>query len=333
MIKDKYTNFLVRTKENKLFKITYDESMNIYFEDILNNKIINKEILYKNAFKYFYIFEDSNRDINFIYQDIFGNININILTEGSIKHKDFFSCDKNFIIHLDFKGIYLSNAPVYFYKNDIDNKIYLYNNKETDNKIHLYNNKNIIYNNKDDIYTNYKVFINENFISLIIYSISVNIFKLLLKTYNKKNKAWSNEVSIFITDKPYIDMSFCISNNKLHSLIIINEGKESVLIYKYNNLDKDIGVQREVILCEYEDISSCLLIESNNIIWLFWISRNKMYYCKSTDFGENFSEVLVYLTNIDDSIRKINFIDSGINKETYISEKGENIILILDKLY
>ena len=126
-------------------------------------------------------------------------------------------------------------------------------------------------------------------------------------------------------------MSFCIRNNKVHSLIVIDEDKRKSIIYKNNIIDKDEQLQREIILFQDKDISSCLILELDNSIWALWISEKKLYGCYSLDLGENFSNPSIYSYIIED-IRKIQFIEGEENKEIYIKEINGKIILFLEEL-
>ncbi|MDV4151916.1 hypothetical protein R0131_13895, partial [Clostridium sp. AL.422] len=190
----------------------------------------------------------------------------------------------------------------------------------------------IIYNEESDIDINYKILSGREYVALIIYSISFNMFKLILKTYNPKSERWVNNKNIFIANHSYIDTSFCIINNKVHSLIITDEVNSKSLIYKYNDLDKVEYIQRELIIYEDYDIKSCLVMEIDKVLWVIWISKAKMYGCYSLDSGQSFSKAKVYLDNIKDNIKKIEFIEGGQNREIYIKDNNGNFTLFLEEL-
>lgn len=317
-------DFLLRTKDKKLLKFYYKEKVGIICEELLNNKIINKKIIAKGCLKYFYIFEDCNRNINLLYQDLIGNIILFILKKDSLKYKSLFYIKHNFITPINIKGISLEKLLFYFYTLDSDStSIYFRNNNSQ---------SSIIYKEKNDIDINYKILHDKENIVLIILSTSFNMFKIIFKTYNIKNKNWDNNKIIFISNHPYIDSSFFITDTKIHSLFIINEEGKKSLIYKRNSLEKNEYKQREFSICEDEDLLSCLIVELDNVIYLLWISKNNIHGCYSLNFGESFSKPLIYIGNIKDSIKKIEFIDDGKNKEIYIIEKNGKITLFLEKL-
>ncbi|MFU7515070.1 hypothetical protein [Clostridium sp. HCS.1] len=325
-MKNKECNdFLLRTKDKKLLKFYHKEKIGIICEEFINNKIISKKILAKDCLKYFYIFEDNNRDINLIYQDLTGNIILCVLSEGNINFRTILYTKNNFITPINSKAIALTDNYFIFYTLESDpTTLYLRNN--------INSQSTIIYKEKNDIDINYKVLQEKDNISLIIFCTSFNMFKIILKTYNLKNKKWDNDKIIFISKNSYIDSSFCLIDTKIHSLFIINEEGKKSLIYKYNSLEKSQYKQREFIIYEDENLSSCLIIEVKNIIYLLWISKNKLYGCYSLDFGESFSSELTYIDNIEDSTRKIEFIDNGETKEIYVSEKLREITLFLEEI-
>lgn len=320
-----YNEFLLRTKDKKLLRFLYKDNIGIYIENIINNKIIKNNTVYKDSLKYFYVTEDYNGYINLIYQDMTGKIVLCILRADNWIYRTLFYIKHSLITPINIKGFFLKNDFKLIYNLDSDsNKIYFSKSGNDKSKI--------IYSEKNDIDINYNILNGEDYVSLIIYSISFNMFKLILKTYNVENESWSSNKIIFINNNPYTDMSFCITNNKVHSFIIIDEDKKKALIYKYINLDKNEYIQKELIIYRGEDISSCLIMELDKVIWALWISNNKLYGCYSMDNGENFSKPLGYLDIKEESVRKITFIENGKSKEIYINENNGNITLFLEEL-
>ena len=321
----KYNDFLIRTKDKSILKFSYKEDMGIFYETIISSKIVDKNILFKGCLKYFYVFEDNNKYINLIYQDSIGNIILCVYSSNSSKYRRLFYSKHNFITPINMKGITIKEEFILFYNLDSNQeKVYFLNNIKAPSII--------IYDGKNDIHVDFNILYSKDYISLIIYSVSFNIFKIILKTYNLQSKKWITNKNVFINNSSYIDMSFCIRNNKVYSLIVIDEDKIKSLIYKYNIIDKDEQLQREIILFQDKDISSCLILELDNSIWALWISEKKLYGCYSLDFGENFSKPSIYSYIIEEDIRKIQFIEGEENKEIYIKEINGKIILFLEEL-
>ena len=320
-----YNNFLLRTKDKRLLKFYYKEKVGIIYEELIENKIINKKIITKECLKYLYVFEDYNKNINLIYQDLIGNIILCALNSGNLKCSTIFYIKHKFITPINIKAISLKDIFFIFYTLDSDStSIYLRNN--------INSQSSIIYKEKNDIDINYKVLYDKEYIYLIILSTSFNMLKIILKKYNIKSKNWFMDKIIFISNNSYIDASFCITNNKIHSLFIINEEGKKTLIYKYNSFKSSIYKQRELNIYDDENLSSCLLLELNNVIYLLWISKKNIYGCYSQDFGESFSKPVIYIENIDNCIRKIEFIDDGKFKEIYINDKNEKVTLFFEEL-
>ncbi len=317
-------DFLLRTKDKKLLKFYHKEKIGIICEDIIDNKIIKKKVIARGCLKYFYIFEDTNENINLIYQDLIGNIILCVLHEGNIKYSTIFYTKNNFITPINIKATSLTDNSFIFYILESDpTTLYFRNN--------INSQSTIIYKEKNDIDINYKILYDKENISLIILSTSFNMFKIIFKTYNLKNKRWDNNKIIFISNHPYIDVSFSLIDTKIHSLFITNEEGKKSLIYKYNSLEKNQYKQREFIICEDENLSSCLIIEVKKVIYLLWISKNNLYGCYSLDFGESFSSALNYIDNIEKSTKKIEFVDNKEIKEIYVSETFEDITLFLEE--
>lgn len=325
MINKTYNDFLLRTNDKKLLRFSYSKNIGIFYYEINDSKYVEKEIISKNSLKYFYVFEDYSNNINIIYQDLKGNIILCILKENITTYRTIFYMKPNSISPISIKGFSLKNSSKYLYNFDSNShKIYFGCDTNEASKI--------IYSDKNDIDINFKVLSGKEDNLLIIYSISFNIFKLVLKTYNEKNKKWANSKNIFITNLPYIDYSFYLINNKLHSLIIIDEVNIKKLIYKDNKIDKNEDIQREIIICEDYNLESCLIIEIGSVLWLLWINNKKMYGCYSLDCGESFSVPKEYLNKVEENIKKIEFIEERQNKEIYIRDNNGNVTLFLEEL-
>ncbi|MGG7142755.1 hypothetical protein ACQPVP_04750 [Clostridium nigeriense] len=320
-----YNEFLLRTKDKKLLRFKYKDTIGIYYETIINNKIINRKVAYKDSLKYFYIMNDYNDDINLICQDIYGNILLGILKNDDWVYRNLFNIKDNFITPINIKGVFLEKDLNVIYNLDSNSNTIYFNNK-------INSIDTIIYDDKSNIEIKYNILSGENDISLIIYSISFDMFKLILKTYNAKNDTWSRNKIIFIDNHNYEDMSFCKNKNKVHSLIIINEDNKKLIIYKNIRLDKNEENQKEIIIYEDSDIYSCLIVEFHSIIWAIWTSNNKLYGCYSTNNGEDFSKPLIYKDITTENIRKIILVEGYTMKETYIIESEGYINLFLEEL-
>ncbi|EOR25654.1 hypothetical protein A500_09630 [Clostridium sartagoforme AAU1] len=189
-----------------------------------------------------------------------------------------------------------------------------------------------IHSENNNIDINYNILQGNNYISLIIHSISFEMYKLVLKSFKKDENTWSENKIIYITNHPYVDTSYCITNNIVHFLIAVNEEKTKSIIYKNINLDKNEKLQRETIIFENENISSCLIIKLKEVLWALWISDDKLYGCYSMNFGEDFSKPSVYKILKEENIKKVSYIENYEKKEIYITENNDYISFFLEEV-
>lgn len=325
MSKKIYNDIIIKTKDKDLLKFSYDDEIGIFYETINNNKKSKKNIILKQSFKYFYVTEDFNRNVNLICQDIIGNITLCILEDDTWKFKTLFCIKHNFIMPINVKGFYLNKDFKFLFNSDNDLKNIYFKDKFNTSLEKIYSE-----NNNIDI--DYSILEGSNYISLIIHSISFEMYKLVLKSFKKDENTWSENKIIYITNHPYVDTSYCITNNIVHFLIAVNEEKTKSIIYKNINLDKNEKLQRETIIFENENISSCLIIKLKEVLWALWISDNKLYGCYSINFGEDFSKPLVYKILKEENIKKVSYIENYENKEIYINENNDCINLFLEEI-
>ena len=138
----KYDDFLIRTKDKNILKLSYKENRGIFYETIISNKIIDKNIVYKGCLKYFYVFEDNNKYINLIYQDLIGNIILCVFCSNSFKYRRLFYTKHNFITPINMKGIALKEEFILFYNLDSNQeKVYFRNNINAPSIV-IYDGKN-----------------------------------------------------------------------------------------------------------------------------------------------------------------------------------------------
>lgn len=325
MSKKIYNDIIIKTKDKDLLKFSYDDEIGIFYETINNNKKSKKNIILKQSFKYFYVTEDFNRNVNLICQDIIGNITLCILEDDTWKFKTLFCIKHNFIMPINVKGFYLNKDFKFLFNSDNDLKNIYFKDKFNTSLEKIYSE-----NNNIDI--DYSILEGSNYISLIIHSISFEMYKLILKSFKKGEDIWSENKIVYITNQLYVDTSYYISNNIVHFLLAINEGKRKSIIYKNINLDKSEKLQRETIIFESSDISSCLIIQIKEVLWALWISNDKIYGCYSMNFGEDFSKPSVYKILNEESIKKVIYIENCEKKEIYINEKNDNIKILLEEI-
>ena len=106
MNSEAYNDILIKTKYESLLRFSYDDKYGIYYEDI-NKEETKKNIVYRESFKYFYVTEDMNGNVNVICQDLCGDIILCIFMDGTWKYKTLFYMKYNFITPIKVKGFIL----------------------------------------------------------------------------------------------------------------------------------------------------------------------------------------------------------------------------------
>lgn len=337
----KYDYFLVRNKDKKLVRFSYNIGLGIYYQIFINKKWSEKKTVYKESFEYFYLIEDFNHNINIFCQDICGDIIICTLEGREWKYKTLFYMKYNVITPIEVKG--------FFYKDKVNilyNIVDKYSNLEvlvhqSYNKLKKWTAPEII--TKLDCHSNLSYDISQNYKYnvILINTMSSGIYKLISRTFNISRNSWGKEKIIYISRLPYIDFSFCISENRSHYLIITEENQLNIVIYQYREmkLNKETRLQKNIILFEQEKVDSCVIMLLDKVLWALWISNSKLYGCFSTNNGQDFSNPVVYRTF--DNIVPVKAYyqeyigdkeNSYINNEIYVFNFNEEVHLFLNEL-
>lgn len=320
-----YNDFLIRKKDRSLLRFSYDDEHGIYYEEI-NKRETKKNIVYKEIFRYFYVTEDMNENVNVICQDICGDIILCIFINGSWKYKTLFYIKYNFITPINVKGFFLKRDFKVLYYLDSDSKNLFFNDNSNNYPIAIYSENNCMNINFNILKVNNKAFV-------IINTTSLGIYKLLLKEFSIKDNNFIRNKIIYISKNQYIDYSYSINENQIHFLIIDNEHKKNSIIYTKSNIKNEKNSHEDIILFEGEStISSCLIIQIKEVLWALWISENKLYGCYSLNSGEDFAEPLIYMDLTEKFIKKIDLIEGNKNKEIYVIEKNGHLNLFLEEL-
>lgn len=320
-----YNDFLIRKKDRSILRFSYDDEHGIYYEEI-NKRETKKNIVYKESFRYFYVTEDMNENVNVICQDICGDIILCIFINGSWKYKTLFYIKYNFITPINVKGFFLKRDFKVLYYLDSDSKNLFFYDNSNNYPIAIYSENSCMNINFNILKVNNKAFV-------IINTTSLGIYKLLLKEFSIKDNNFIRNKIIYISKNQYIDYSYSINENQIHFLIIDNEHKKNSIIYTKSNIKNEKNSHEDIILFEGEStISSCLIIQIKEVLWALWISENKLYGCYSLNSGEDFAEPLIYMDLTEKFIKKIDLIEGNKNKEIYVIEKNGHLNLFLEEL-
>ncbi|MGG7057317.1 hypothetical protein ACQPUZ_03390 [Clostridium tertium] len=316
-------DILIKTKDRRLLRFSYDDKYGIYYEEI-NKKETKKNIVYKESFRYFYVTEDMNRNVNVICQDIRGDIIICIFMDGSWKYKTLFYIKYNFITPINVKGFFLErNLKIIYYLDSDSKNLYLNDSS---------NYSTIIYSENNGLDIRFNILQENNKAFVILNSTSYGIYKLILKEFSIEDKGFIRDKIIYISRNQYIDYSYSISKNQIHFLMVVNEEKKKSIIYKKINIVGGKKFYEDIILFENEKITSCLIIELKGFLYALWISENKLYGCYSLSSCEGFSEPFIYMDLGEIFIKKIELIEENKNKEIYVMESNGDINLFLEDL-
>lgn len=321
-----YNDVLIKTKYGSLLRVSYDDIYGIYYEDI-NKEEIKKNIVYRESFKYFYVTEDMNGNVNVICQDLCGDIILCIFMDGTWKYKTLFYMKYNFITPINVKGFYLERDLKIIYYLDSDTKNLYFNNGNNNYPTKIYSENNCLDLKFNILKDNDRTFV-------IVNSISIGIYKLVLKEFNIEENVFKKDRIIYISKNQYNDFSYLTSKDEVHFLMIVNEDKKNSIIYKKINIVDERRFYEDIILFENEKsiISSCLIIELKGLLYAFWISENKLYGCYSLNFGEDFSTPIIYMDLKEIFIKKVQLIEENKNKEIYVVESNGHINLFLEDI-
>ena len=321
MLKNFNKDVIVKYNENIKMKFSYNKEMGIYYSIIKNNKIIKKNIVINNSFNYFHVIKDSNDNINIICQNEVGNIILYKLMKNKWKYKEMFCINTMNITPIKIKKFFCENYYVFSLDNN-PKKIYgSYDLKKIDT----------LYYDKNNIDIDFEILSYEDNNTLIINSTAFNMDRILIKVFDNSKEVWNNEQLVYVSKNKYIDKSYLLTKNTIHFLILINESKVKSVIYKNINANKN-GFQKEIILFQNKEISSCIISTINNVLWAVWISENKIYASYSSNLGEDFSEPKVYKYITYENIEKIGILQEGNIKEVYFYEENEKINLFLEDI-
>lgn len=321
-----YNDVLIKTKYGSLLRVSYDDIYGIYYEDI-NKEEIKKNIVYRESFKYFYVTEDMNGNVNVICQDLCGDIILCIFMDGTWKYKTLFYMKYNFITPINVKGFYLERDLKIIYYLDSDTKNLYFNEGSNNYPTKIYSENNCLDLKFNILKDNDRTFV-------IVNSISIGIYKLVLKEFNIEENVFKKDRIIYISKNQYNDFSYLTSKDEVHFLMIVNEDKKNSIIYKKINIVDERRFYEDIILFENEKsiISSCLIIELKGLLYAFWISENKLYGCYSLNFGEDFSTPIIYMDLKEIFIKKVQLIEGNKNKEIYVVESNGHINLFLEDI-
>lgn len=282
----KYNYFLVRQRDGELLKFCYDSQQGIYYQTFMNGIWSEKKNVYKNSFECFYVFQEWNGKINIFCQDICGDIILCTLKGIEWEYKTLLNMTCDVITPVRIIG-FLCDDNIHLLYNIVDKYNY------TEGLVHQISKKGTLWTppeiiSKLDSYSRVSYAINQDDKSnvIILNTMLDGVYQLISRSFHIAEELWGKEEIIHTSLLPYIDFTFCVEGDRSHYLFITQDNQINRVIYQY----KEIGLQKNTILFEHINISSCVLILSDKILWGLWVCEDKLYRCFSIDFGKNFSE-------------------------------------------
>lgn len=287
---EKYEFFLVKQKDGKLLKIFYDSQQGICYQILMKYGWSEKKSIYKESFEYFYVLEELDEKIHIFCQDICGDIILCTLEGQGWKHKTLLHMKYDIIMPIHIRALF-SLQDIHLLYNVVDKHTYsemLVHQVAKDGV--LWSCPQIIF--KLDCYSRvyYRICQECKSNIILLSTMLAGVYQLISRSFHIIEGRWGKEEVIYMSPLPYIDFTFCLEENRKHYLFITQDDHVNRVIYQY----KEVGLQKNTILFQYEKINSCTLILYNRVLWALWICDNKIYGCFSTDYGKNFSNPRVY---------------------------------------
>ena len=309
MTEREYDCFLVRKRNGKLLKFSYDSEHGIYYQIFMKECWSEKKSIYKDSFEYFYVFDRWNGEVSVFCQDICGDIILCTLEGIEWKYKTLLRMKCDVITPVEIR--------VFFYCDDIH---LLYNivdkNTYEEVLVHQIAKNGIQWTSpqiisKSDCYSRFSYSIYQEGKSKIniVNTMVAGGYKLISRNFHIIEERWGKEEIIHTSRLPYKDYSFLVDEDRKHYLFVTQDDQINRLIYQY----KEIGLQKNTILYEDKNITCCVLILFNEVLWSLWICGNKLYGCFSVNYGKDFSNPKEYRC-----------FDKGIPVKVFYQEYLEN---------
>lgn len=290
MTNEKYDYFLVKNKDGGLLKFCYDSQQGIYYQIFMKHKWSEKIVIYRESLEYFYVLEERNGEIHVFCQDICGDLILFTLEGTEWKHRTLLYMKNDVIIPIRIRAFFCSQ-DIHLIYNLVDK----YNNSEV--LVHQISKYGISLSLPQIIAKldccsrlSYSICKDSKFYIVLLNTMLAGVYRLISRKFYIAEGRWGKEEVIHTSILPYIDFTFCIEGNRKHYLLITQDDQVNSVIYQY----KEIGLQKNTILFQHENIKSCILILYNRVLWALWICNNKLYGCFSTDYGKDFSSPRVY---------------------------------------
>lgn len=329
--------YILKQSNGTIWNFSFDKRLGIVYKTLKRKMWSNYSTLTKATTGNFSVNLLPNDNICLIYEDLDGNLIMNLYNYKKWNSYYLIENDEKEKIDIYFKTLFYKNELFLFYS--IYNKntnILTIVSQIVDERGNLtspilIDHVNFRYGTPFYIYTS-----NEN-ILYIMYQKQENNYLLGYKVLEDYSRSWSRFYVIDDSSYPFEEYSLLSFEDKIHSLYIkkdVNdiyslihcEGKSSS--YNYNSIFSDRNI-----------ISSALFIIGKHI-WCLWIQDNKIYSTVSIDGGNVFSLPpqfeLIESQSIFKSIYLSNFLENNKNicrGEVFLKNVGYPHCLVIDDIY
>ncbi|WP_300382058.1 hypothetical protein [Clostridium sp.] len=329
--------YIIKQSEGTIWHFSYDKKFGIIYEICKNDIWSNYNILTKATTNNFSVDLLSNDDICIVYEDLDGNIILNLYDNIKWKSSYLIKNDKNSKIKIYFKTTFFKNSLLLFYSiyNSITNTLTIVSQIIDENgdlnSPKLIDKINYEYDIPFYLYTS-----KENKL-YIMYQKKESNHLLGYKVLSNHYMPWSKFNIIDKSPSPFKEYSLLSIKDKMHSLYIkISSDKTHSLTYCrgnsysyiYTNISKDTNIS-----------SSAFFIIGEHI-WCMWIIDDKIYSSVSIDSGNIFSNPPQFEEVSSSSISKgiyiSNFLENKKDNcigEVFIKNYDFPQLLIIDNIY
>jgi hypothetical protein len=325
--------YIIKQSNDSTFKFTYEKNVGIVYQILTDNIWSESIIVFKTLLKNFCILLLPNDKIYLFCQSSQGHIILCIYENGNWESNIILKSKNDSIQEIYFDAL--------LYKNEI-NVVYSIPDEKAKHSalFHQIVNSDAEFSPAKmiDIITNSFIvpfMLNSDGTNLYLaYQTLKQEYLLGYKVLLDSSNSWSSFIVLDNSPLPYNDYSIISSNLNIHYIYVKNIDSKCEINY-YNRESKEVKSlhKDEKILC-------CSMFILDDILWILWISQDKIWGYFSKNNGKTF-EVQPYYKdisslNISKAIYQSNVkedIEHIILKEAFITNTSKLDILVLGNLY
>ncbi|MGL5346046.1 MAG: hypothetical protein ACRDA3_01725 [Peptostreptococcaceae bacterium] len=311
---------IIRHSDKEMFNIRLEDSIVFDYFDEYNN-LISSNTLNVNSnidFSSCNFTLDKNDNIYAIYKD-------NALKLIKL-YKNTNQISEQDILTYNFKKFNILFPYIHAIDNDIHILYYVFSNNATSTcaLFHHFNHNGVWTENKID-FINHICLDNftvtwSNDTPIVFYFNLVNGYEeIFFSKFNNNTFTWSKPVQITNSKKNKLYLSvlkdsmnfyhitFCESENNNYSIKYLNG------YLSENKFDIDISHT----IAEDEAYMYPSLLKDSNSLYLMWVNYQRLYSCKSSDLGNNWTEAEIDEHSVEEDFTRAKFFSNYIDDSPY----------------